>query len=100
MCVGSVANPGSFYLTIDHKVILCGEDIDVAFRNLYASFYTFHIGYPFHIKMFYTFFDEIVFRVGRMKEISKANLNFANVFKKTVPRTHSHAAEHEDEDDE
>lgn len=97
MCVGSVANPGPFYLIIDHTVIPCGEDIDVAFRNLYASFYTFHIDYPFHIKMFYAFFDEIVFRVESKKEIRTTNRNFANVLQKTVPRTHGHATVHDEE---
>lgn len=62
-CVGSISSPGSYFLIVDRVVIPCGESSVNAFKNLYASFYVFHLQYPMYLNTFYAFFDEFVFQV-------------------------------------
>jgi hypothetical protein len=61
--VGSLDNPQSFILVIDNISIPCGAEFDVAFQNLFACFYIFHLEFPSLLQPFYSFLKDIIFQI-------------------------------------
>ena len=60
--VGSLEKPQSFVLVIDNISIPCGAEFDVAFQNLFACFYIFHLEFPSLLQPFYSFLKKKSFK--------------------------------------